>query len=310
MNITLFYDPLFLEHKPGALHPENPRRLSAIVQRLRQGKLSESIDWRQPKPVETDILLEVHDSDYVHRLSELKGLSVSLDSDTHTSPASIDAAMLAAGGACMAAEYALKHPGCAVMNACRPPGHHATRKRAMGFCLLNNVAVAAAYALKQPGVNRVLIIDWDVHHGNGTQDIFYASDTVFYLSLHQHPLYPGSGTENETGRDAGEGFTLNIPLPPGSTDTDWIKALEKGLETTAARFSPDMVLISAGFDAHREDPLAGTELTENGFYKMTEMTRQFAAAHCRGCLASVLEGGYAVSALSASVEKHLEALWV
>ncbi|RMH63515.1 MAG: histone deacetylase [Calditrichaeota bacterium] len=304
MHPALFYDPIFLEHKPGGAHPDNPRRLEAILNQLQQNTYT----YNRPPEASVEWLTRVHAPRYVDKILSIRGRSVSLDGDTHTSAQSVDAALLAAGGACAAVRYVWEHPGETAMNLCRPPGHHATPDRAMGFCLFNNVAVAAAYARQQPGLDAILIVDWDVHHGNGTQDIFYDTDKVFFLSLHQHPLYPGTGQATETGRGAGKGYTMNIPLPPGSGDALWLSKLDEALDAIGARFTPQLVLISAGFDAHRMDPLGGMDVSEEGFYKMTQRVRAFAREHCAGRLVSTLEGGYHPQALAASVVGHLEAL--
>jgi acetoin utilization deacetylase AcuC-like enzyme len=198
----------------------------------------------------------------------------------------------------------IKSAFCAV----RPPGHHADSRRAMGFCLFNNVAVAARYLQQHHGLDRILIVDWDVHHGNGTQEIFYEDPTVFYFSTHQYPHYPGTGTEDERGRGAGEGFTLNCPLPAGTGDHVYLEIFEKVLVPAAKGFRPDFVLISSGFDAHRDDPLAGMCLTGHGYAGMTRILRQIADLHCGGRIVSCLEGGYNLEALADSAEAHLEVL--
>ena len=192
--------------------------------------------------------------------------------------------------------------------ATRPPGHHAETARAMGFCLFNNVAVAARYLQDEHGIERVAIVDWDVHHGNGTQEIFEADGSVFYFSTHQYPFYPGSGAANETGRGEGRGATLNVPLPPGAGDREYLAIFRDLLRPALDRFRPGAILISAGFDAHRADPLAGMSLPEAGYAGMTGVVREAAEAHCRGRVVSLLEGGYDLQALAASVEAHLRAL--
>jgi acetoin utilization deacetylase AcuC-like enzyme len=189
--------------------------------------------------------------------------------------------------------------------ALRPPGHHAEKDRAMGFCIFNNVAVACKYAQKKFGVKKVLIIDWDVHHGNGTQNAFWIDPSVFYFSIHQYPFYPGTGSENEIGEKEGEGFTFNLPMFAGSGDLEYVEAFESILYPLAVKFSPDFIFISAGFDAHKDDPLAQINLSEAGYGRMTEVVTRLAAECCDNRLVSVLEGGYNSKSLASSVEEHL-----
>jgi acetoin utilization deacetylase AcuC-like enzyme len=210
--------------------------------------------------------------------------------------------VLAAVDAVMAGE--VRNAFCAV----RPPGHHATRDRAMGFCLLNNVAIAARYIQQKHKLEKVLIVDWDVHHGNGTQEAFYEDASVFYFSIHQHPFYPGTGNVDERGAGAGAGSTQNVPLPAGSDDRRYLQEVRDKLVPSAQKFQPDFVLISAGFDAHENDLLGGMSVTTEGFAEMTRVVRQLAEDHCDGRLVSVLEGGYHLDSLAACVEAHLRNL--
>ena len=306
---AVFYDPLCLEHNPGSVHPEKAARLEKTATFLKSSVLNKKLDWRRPRPVEETRLRAVHDPRMVERILSLKGSHAQLDADTRVSPASVEAALLAAGGACDAVDAVLREDDvCVALNLCRPPGHHAEKKRPMGFCLFNNVAVAAAHALGREGIEQVLIIDWDVHHGNGTQDIFYESDRVMFISLHQHPLYPHSGMSDERGRGRGLDHTLNMPMPPGSDDGAYIDALGRALEEAERRCRPDLLFVSAGFDAHVDDPLGGMRVTEAGFREMTRMTRTLAEKRCRGRIVSTLEGGYNIAALARSVHSHVEAL--
>ncbi len=230
--------------------------------------------------------------------------TVPLDGDTNASGRSFEVATRAAGGLLLACERVLAGDWSNAFCAVRPPGHHAESDRAMGFCLFNNVAVAAA-ALRARGLERVAIVDWDVHHGNGTQHLFEDDPSVFYASLHQWPLYPGTGAAEERGRGDGEGATLNAPMPAGSTDRDWLGVMEERVLPALEAFAPEFVLISAGFDAHRLDPLAGVELTEEGYRGMTRGLLDLARRTASGRVVSVLEGGYSLEGLSLSAAAHV-----
>ena len=264
----------------------------------------------QPGPPRADLaswIARAHHPEHLDRLKKLHDDDdlVRIDPDTVMSPGSLSAALLAVEGMLAAADGIMagnfRHAFCAV----RPPGHHAEAGRAMGFCLLNNVAVTARYLQKRYGLAKIMIIDWDVHHGNGTQHIFDEDPSVFYISLHQYPLYPGTGAEGEHGIGKGEGTTLNCPLPGGKGDDDYISIFEKQIRSVVKNFRPDFILVSAGFDAHRDDPLAGMSVTEEGFGEMTRLVVEWAGFYCEGRVLSCLEGGYDLEALSRSVEEHL-----
>jgi acetoin utilization deacetylase AcuC-like enzyme len=263
-----------------------------------------------PVPVSDEWITQVHAPSYVETLKRRVPTNgrVSLDPDTSMSPGSLSAAYLAAGGALAAADAivagSVDHAFCAV----RPPGHHAECDRAMGFCLFNNVAIAARYLQRRHGLARVLIVDWDVHHGNGTQHMFYTDPSVLFFSTHQYPHYPGTGRGTETGEGQAKGMTINVPMTVGEGDEAYREVFAKVLIPAADDFQPDFVIVSAGFDAHKDDPLAGMGLTEEGYADLTRMVVTIAKRHSRGRLLSCLEGGYNLHALSASVERHLLAL--
>lgn len=304
------YHPDYLKHEMGAGHPESPKRLEAIVGHLKQRGLLHRLVPIEPRVAEDEWVTLVHAPSYVRTLKARTPASgyAPLDPDTTLCPGSLPAAYLAAGGALAAADAIMEglvdHAFCAV----RPPGHHAERDRAMGFCLFNNVAIAARYLQRRHGVGRVLIVDWDVHHGNGTQHTFEEDGSVLFFSIHQHPHYPGSGRATERGRGPAEGLVVNVPLSAGEDDETYREVFQRVLVPAADAFKPGFVLISAGFDAHQDDPLAGMRLTERGYGDLTGIVAGIASRHCGGRVLSCLEGGYNLAALSASVEQHLLAL--
>jgi acetoin utilization deacetylase AcuC-like enzyme len=311
MPTALVYADDYLQHETGE-HPERRERYSAAL----GGLTGDSDLWADliklaPREATDEELLRCHAPESIARVRRAcEAAPAALDADTVVSSESGRVARLAAGGACVAVDAVMSRQADAAFVACRPPGHHATVARAMGFCLYNNVAVAARYAQdKYPRqVENVLIVDFDVHHGNGTQDIFYDDPSVFYYSLHQWPWYPGTGAEDERGARAGEGYTLNVPLAAATPPLDYLRAFERGLNAITKSFTPDLVLISAGFDAHAADPL-GQLLLEDCDY--THLTRQLAsvardAGHAR--VVSCLEGGYSLRTLGATVRAHVAAL--
>lgn len=251
---------------------------------------------------------KVHTASHLRRVKLASTRNTFLDADTYVNADSWRSATRAVDAVLSAVDAVLERRVVNAFCAVRPPGHHAETDRAMGFCLLNNVAIGARYARIRHGLRRVLIVDWDVHHGNGTQEIFYEDSSVFYFSLHQYPLYPGTGSDDERGSGEGEACTMNVPMRAGLGDKEYVDVFERELAPAADRFKPDLILISAGFDAHHEDPLAGMNVTTEGFGQITRLVRNMADRHAGGRLVSVLEGGYHLEALSASVEVHLSAL--
>jgi acetoin utilization deacetylase AcuC-like enzyme len=302
------FHPRCVDHDPGRGHPERPDRLRAIRARLEGAGLLAELDELAPRAASEAELGAVHSPEHLARVrAACARAPEALDGDTAVSDGSWDAALHAAGGVLEACERVLSGRWSNAFCAVRPPGHHAERTEAMGFCLFNNVAVAAA-ALRARGLARVAILDWDVHHGNGTQHLFERDPSVFYASLHQWPLYPGTGAAAERGLGPGEGTTCNCPLPAGSGDAEWVSALERAILPELEAFRPEFVLVSAGFDAHRLDPLSGTCLTERAYAEMSARALELAARTASGRLVSVLEGGYHLEALASSVETHLAAL--
>ena len=308
MTTGLVRHDSFLEHVPGPGHPERPARLTAVRERLEASGLAAEMSLLEPAPIDPAVTLVVHSPEHLERVrAACERAPCALDGDTSVSAGSWDAALRAAGGIVEACERVRRGEWSRAFCAVRPPGHHAERDRAMGFCLFNNVAIAARSLLEE-GVERVAILDWDVHHGNGTQHVFESEPRVFYASLHQWPLYPGTGAADERGLGEGEGTTLNCPQPAGAEDAEWLRAFEGSILPAFEAFGPQFVLVSAGFDAHRLDPLAGTSLTESAFREMTRGLLALAASQCGGRLVSVLEGGYHLDALASCVEAHVAEL--
>ncbi|MGQ9629822.1 MAG: histone deacetylase family protein [bacterium] len=310
MRTGLVYHPDYLLHDMGAYHPENRNRLTAIVDGLKSSGIWEKLEHIQPRYATEEELAYVHEPRYVESIERLcRRGGGSLDPDTSVCPDSYDVAKLAAGGVCAAIDAVMEGVVENAFCAVRPPGHHARPHAAMGFCIFNNIAIGARYSQKHYEiVRKVLIVDWDVHHGNGTQEAFYEDPTVLYFSTHQYPFYPGTGSSEERGRGAGEGFTINVPLPYGSDDGAYSEVFERVLIPAARSFGPDLVMVSAGFDAHRQDPLAGMGLSTPCYGKLTKVVLGIARESCGGRLVSVLEGGYNLDSLSQSVKAHIGAL--
>jgi acetoin utilization deacetylase AcuC-like enzyme len=309
MVVGLFTDPRMLEHHVPSRHPERPERLQAILRQLQRTGYHNSCPKGLVREATLVELARVHTAEYLREVSALEaGGGGMLDPDTWLLPGSGLAARLAAGAAIEAVSYVMTNPDRRALCLVRPPGHHARPDSGMGFCIYGNVAVAAAEALARFDLNRVLIVDFDVHHGNGTQDAFYESSRVGFLSIHRYPFYPGTGAKDETGTKDGLGATLNVPLPYGTSRSQYHAAFRAGLETLADRIRPELVLISAGFDAHAEDPVGDLGLEVDDFESLTKDVVEVAETHADGRIVSVLEGGYNVPILAGSVEVHLHAM--
>ena len=306
----LIYDDIYLKHDTGAGHPERAERLVAIRKRLERTGLLSQLALIKPRAASVESLAAVHNSQYIDHIRQIcrAGKGYADSSDTVASQDSYEVALMAAGGVQSAIdavmEGRIRNAFCAV----RPPGHHALKDRAMGFCLFNNVAIAARYLQNRHRLSKVLIVDWDVHHGNGTQAMFYDDPTVFYFSTHQSPFYPGTGRADEKGAGKGLGFTRNMPLAAGCGDAEYKKAFLEELKPAAAAFQPDFVLVSAGFDSAKGDLLGRMNVTPEGFAELTRIVKGIAGQYCQGRLVTILEGGYNLESLAASAEAHVRVL--
>jgi acetoin utilization deacetylase AcuC-like enzyme len=302
------YDPLYLEHAaPG--HPERPDRLAAIMAHLGESGVLARLTEVPPRDATAEDLALVHTDELVARVREVAEAGGAwLDPDTYVAPRSYEAALRAAGGVLAATDAVLDGTVGSAFCLVRPPGHHATPRRAMGFCLFNNVALAAAHALERRGLDRVAVVDFDVHHGNGTQDAFYTDGRVLYFSTHQHPYYPGTGAFDETGAGAGAGAMVNLPLPPGCGRQEYLRCYREVCEPVVRRFQPELLLVSAGFDAHYADPLAQELLDTRGYYEIASLLKGLADELCEGRIVYALEGGYDLTALAWSVRACIDTL--
>ncbi|RMH45366.1 MAG: histone deacetylase [Deltaproteobacteria bacterium] len=307
MSVVYVLDEVFFRHRPPGPHPERPERLAAVRDALRAAGAEERARRLPVREARQEELERVHAPAYVAELERtVPGHSGWLDGDTYYGPESWRAALAAAAAAVDVTAAVLDGGARRGLALVRPPGHHAEADRAMGFCLFNNVAVAAA-AARAGGVGRVAILDWDVHHGNGTQHAFECDPTVLYVSIHQYPYYPGTGAVDEAGRDAGEGFTVNVPLPAGCGDADYALAWERVVEPALRGFEPDLILVSGGFDAYRGDPLAQMAVTVDGFRWLADRVRAVADDVAGGRLVCALEGGYDLAGLGGSVAAVFDA---
>jgi len=308
LSTGVVLDPRYAEHDPGPGHPERPARISALLEAVeRLGR--ERLAHVAPRAATREELLLVHAPGHVDRVAATAGHDfVALDPDTTVSAQSYATALLAAGGLLALVDAVMAGEADNGFALVRPPGHHAEADRAMGFCLFNNVAIAARYAQKRHGLERVAIVDWDVHHGNGSQHSFAADPSVLYVSTHEYPYYPGTGAAAEVGEGAGEGFTVNVPLAAGCGDPEYLAVFTEVIEPVLRSFAPQLVLVSAGFDAHVRDPLAGMRMTTAGYGLLTRVLLRVAAESAGGRLLAVLEGGYDLEALTGSVAAVLDEL--
>jgi len=305
MRIALYDDPVFREHDSGRGHPERPQRVDAIAAHLASTGLAARMIAIVPRDATEEELVRVHTPELVAAVADTAGGELQFDPDTHAGPRSYAAALRAAGAVTDAVDRVLDGALDRAFCLCRPPGHHAEADRAMGFCFFNNVAVAAARALDR-GLERVLVVDFDVHHGNGTQHMFEEDPRVLYVSSHAYPFYPGTGALDEVGRGAGEGFTVNLPLPDGMGDGDYARIYREVVEPVGRAFRPELVLVSAGFDAYGGDPLAGMRLTAAGYAELMQVCLDCAEG-ARGVVVA-LEGGYDLDGLAVSSEAVVRCL--
>ena len=307
---ALLADPIYREHLVGRNHPERPERFDAVMDGFRKAGLVDRVLRVESRRVTEEEMLLCHSLEYLRTAQHdvEAGYPSLTTGDTEITANSWEIACKAAGGVLNVVDLVATGKVRNAFCATRPPGHHATPHRGMGFCLLNNVAIGARYAQRKHAIERVLIVDWDVHHGNGTQEIFYSDPTVFFFSTHQWPLYPGTGRANETGAGAAKGTKMNFPFPAGSGRKEILGAVEQSLAPAATRFQPDLIMISCGFDSRTGDLLGGFTLTDRDFTDLTRAVMAMAAQHAGGRVVSVLEGGYALSGLASAAVAHLETL--
>ncbi|MDQ3799256.1 MAG: histone deacetylase [Acidobacteriota bacterium] len=311
MKTAIIHHPIYQKHDTGFGHPETPKRYEVVMNALKKDRgLWESLSEIPAEPVSKGIIQAAHTPQHFKRVEQAfeNGVEM-LDADTAISMHSFEVSLYGAGGACRAVDAVMSGEAKNAFVASRPPGHHATGERPMGFCLFNNIAVAARYAQnKYKEIEKVAIIDWDVHHGNGTQGIFFDDPTVFFFSQHQYPWYPGTGSSGEIGFGRGRGFTLNVPVKARTLARTQKEMFRRALENISRNFKPDFVMISAGFDAHASDPLGQLLIEDEDFMEMTRMVKIWANETCKGRIVSVLEGGYNLKTLGETVRAHVEEL--
>jgi acetoin utilization deacetylase AcuC-like enzyme len=307
---SLLIDPVYKQHDPGPGHPERPERYDAVTQALDQTGLTRTLGRIPTRTATEDEIALCHSSAYIRKVQReiAAGARELSTGDTNVGPRSWDVALQAVGGVLNAIDAVVKGEAGNAFCAVRPPGHHARPEQGMGFCIFNNVAIAARYAQRKHGISKVLIADWDVHHGNGTQDTFYNDGSVFFFSTHQSPWYPFTGSSNETGDGKGKNCTMNCPLPAGSGRNEIVGAFRERLRRAADLFRPDLVFISAGFDSRLDDPLGLFTLSDSDFSDLTAVLLEIAGTHAGGRLVSVLEGGYNLRGLASATVAHVNAL--
>jgi acetoin utilization deacetylase AcuC-like enzyme len=307
--LTLFTSPIFADHLTPPGHPERVERFE-VMQVVAAEFRQKGVSVVEPRLATEAEIGRIHSAEYISLIKETAGRAVALDPDTFTSPKTWDVARMAAGAAVSAVDHVMDSgTGARAFALVRPPGHHAEQSRAMGFCFFNSIAIAASHA-RAKGLSRVAIVDFDVHHGNGTQWSFYEDPSVLFVSSHQYPYYPGTGAADDVGRGAGSGFTLNLPLSAGATDADYELAYTRLALPVLKQFRPDLVLVSAGFDAHMDDPLAGMRLTSSYFGRLTRAIADVADVTSQGRVVAITEGGYDLAGLASSLRASISALTV
>src|SRR5574337_437948 len=305
----LIYDDIFLQHDTGFGHPENVRRLENTVRYLKESKLWEQLRVERPRAASVEEIALIHPQTYIETIKKIADTGGGwLDGDTVVSTASYDAAVHAAGAPLTAIDLIMKGEEKNAFCLVRPPGHHGTPTRGMGFCLFNNVAIAAKYIQSRYRLEKIFIVDWDVHHGNGTQDAFYSDPTVLYFSMHRYPFYPGSGRREEDGQGKGKGFNINMPISADIMPKEYTKLFMDVMERSVTQFLPQFIIISAGFDTYKKDPIGGLNLEVEDFGILTKIVAKSAERYCNGRIVSCLEGGYHLSDLPLCIEAHLKAL--
>ncbi len=309
-STAYLWNEIYLQHETGPFHPEKPKRLSAINRVVKKADWYNDLLMVKPVLPELEHIESIHSKEYISRVKKTveKGKKYLDSPDTAICEKSYEVALYAVGGALGVCDMVMKGEAKNGFCAVRPPGHHAEYDYAAGFCLFNNIAIAARYIQREYGVKKIAIVDWDVHHGNGTQHSFESDNSILFISLHQYPHYPGTGSKDETGKGKGEGFTLNIPMHAGSDDVDYMNAFKRLIIPALNKFEPEVILISAGFDGHFSDPLSSIDLSTDAYYEFTKLIMDTACKHSQERIIAFLEGGYNLTALADSVEKVIGAL--